>query len=445
MDITLTDSQNAVGKLVRAWYRAGHNPTFYLAGYAGTGKTTIIPNILNMCKLHPSEVAFCAPTGKAAQVLTKKMFGFYGDKEFKAKTIHSWIYTPKRMRVEALAAQIENIEAEISFRISSDDTRGYHSEFEDLSDQKLQRLLAISTDDLNKAYTDNDGPTFSLNVHSKIVGKKLIVVDEVSMVGSDIASDLKQFGIPILAVGDPFQLQPVKDSRGLAVGEPDAFMTEIHRQAKDNPIIALATKIRNGEHVGYGSMGEAVRIIKRRDDDVTLAMDRDCQVLVGMNKTRFQLTKKIRDSLGYKEALPQPDESLLITKNSRTSPNLVNGTPVWCVKAPKEMEDGAASFNMTFVDEDDIEYRENVLQCLFEHHAGGTMAAYSATPQKITQAKLRGVESVDFAWAITGHKSQGSQWDEVIVHDESNVFREEAMNWLYTCVTRAAERLTIVR
>jgi len=51
---------------------------------------------------------------------------------------------------------------------------------------------------------------------------------------------------------------------------------------------------------------------------------------------------------------------------------------------------------------------------------------------------------LDFGWAITCHKSQGSQWDEVIVHDDSGSFRNDADKWLYTAITRAAERLVLV-
>lgn len=441
MDITLTDSQHKVGNSVRRWYSSVDNQVFYLAGYAGTGKTTIIPNILDMCGINPLDVAFCAPTGKAAQVLTKKLAVFYAERELKARTIHSWIYTPKKMKVEQIAEQIEKIEKEINHRLSNEE--GIYPEFEDLSNKRLERLLLLSIDDLNKQ--DSDGLSFNLNVYSKIAGKHLIVVDESSMVGLSVARDLKQFGIPILAVGDPFQLQPVKDKRGLAVGEPDEFMTEIHRQAKDNPIIALATKIRNGEFVGYGSMGDEVQIIKRRNDNITLDTDRDCQILVGKNVTRFRITSKIRNSLGYIADTPQVDEPLMICKNSRTSPALVNGTPVWCAEAPTELIDKSTTFPMSIVDESGTEYKVKALQKLFENHIGNSMESYSASKQAVINATKRGAEHVDFAWVITGHKSQGSQWDEVVVHDESGVFRNEAMNWLYTCVTRASKRLTIVR
>jgi DNA helicase IV len=50
-----------------------------------------------------------------------------------------------------------------------------------------------------------------------------------------------------------------------------------------------------------------------------------------------------------------------------------------------------------------------------------------------------------FGEAITVHKSQGSQWDDLYVFDESGAFREDAQKHLYTAVTRAAERITVAR
>jgi exodeoxyribonuclease-5 len=49
-----------------------------------------------------------------------------------------------------------------------------------------------------------------------------------------------------------------------------------------------------------------------------------------------------------------------------------------------------------------------------------------------------------FGWAITCHKAQGSQWDAPIIFDESRCFREHARNWLYTAITRAADRVVVV-
>ncbi len=54
-------------------------------------------------------------------------------------------------------------------------------------------------------------------------------------------------------------------------------------------------------------------------------------------------------------------------------------------------------------------------------------------------------DDFDFGYALTVHKAQGSQWDEVVLFDESFAFREHRQRWLYTAITRAAETLTIVK
>ena len=51
----------------------------------------------------------------------------------------------------------------------------------------------------------------------------------------------------------------------------------------------------------------------------------------------------------------------------------------------------------------------------------------------------------EFAYAVTCHKAQGSEFDFVIVFDESWVFGEEQARWLYTAITRAKEKLIIIR
>jgi exodeoxyribonuclease-5 len=49
-----------------------------------------------------------------------------------------------------------------------------------------------------------------------------------------------------------------------------------------------------------------------------------------------------------------------------------------------------------------------------------------------------------FAYAITCHKSQGSQWDEVIVINESGYFKDLSDKWLYTAITRGAKKVWII-
>jgi exodeoxyribonuclease-5 len=53
-------------------------------------------------------------------------------------------------------------------------------------------------------------------------------------------------------------------------------------------------------------------------------------------------------------------------------------------------------------------------------------------------------DEFDFGYVLTVHKAQGSQWDDVVLFDESGAFPDNRDRWLYTGVTRAAKRLTVV-
>jgi len=247
----------------------------------------------------------------------------------------------------------------------------------------------------------------------------------------------------VLAIGDPAQLPPVGDKPGLTVGEPDYFLNEIHRQARDNPIIRLSMDIRQGKLIRPGKMGDQVRIVRRRDDDWTLNSDYDAQVICGTHKKRWALTGEIRKMCGYTSTGPEEFEPLMVCKNSKKAPALVNGSFVTCVEGPGDLMEGDSSFDIKIEDEDGTQYNLTCDQGTFEEHFlkqrdGATAGKFQAFDAK------RFNEILDWGWVITAHKSQGSQWDNVIVHDESGVFRQDADRWLYTAVTRAAEELTVV-
>jgi len=105
-------------------------------------------------------------------------------------------------------------------------------------------------------------PTFTLNEDGPASRASLIVIDECSMVDAELARDLLSFGKPILVLGDPFQLPPVKGGGYFTEHAPDVMLTQIHRQAEDNPIIRLSQIVRGGGELKDGSYGES-RVIRR--------------------------------------------------------------------------------------------------------------------------------------------------------------------------------------
>ena len=105
--------------------------------------------------------------------------------------------------------------------------------------------------------SDENGPQFVLNRQSPASKADLIVIDECSMVDEELGRDLLSFGQPVLVLGDPAQLPPVKGGGFFTEGEPDVMLTEVHRQAKDNPIIHLSMMVREGGRLATGSYGLA--------------------------------------------------------------------------------------------------------------------------------------------------------------------------------------------
>ncbi len=284
-------------------------------------------------------------------------------------------------------------------------------------------------------YWANEGgegpPTFALNHDGPASRAGLIVIDECSMVDEELARDLLSFGKPILVLGDPAQLPPVKGGGYFTDAEPDVMLTHIHRQAEDNPIIRLSQVVRDGGQIEYGTYGES-RVVPRDQIDQKLVLQAD-QVLVGLNRTRRLYNQRIRTLRGLGEFLPMPGDKLVCLRNDRTK-GLINGG-LWRVE---ELGGVRKDFvRMTVRSEDEPSRppaKVAVLKAFFEGTEGDL-------PYPIRRSS----DEFDYGYALTVHKAQGSQWDEVMVFDESRAFREHQSRWLYTAVTRASRRLTIVR
>lgn len=415
-------------------------PLTYVGGYAGTGKSTILPNILESLGFLPERVAFVAPTGKAAKVMRQKLKAQQYPK-IDTGTIHSAIYRAKPAPIGQLEADLEEHENDLAEALMM-------SEGQPTAEvEKQRRLVNRLREELAMAYQE-DKINFQLNPDSAIQMNDLIVVDEASMVGRRMARDLMEFGVPILALGDPGQLPPVEDEPGLTANAPDFFLTEVHRTAKDNPIIHLSMLAREGKDLPVKDYGGGVEVIKRRDFDPVFDFDTRPMFLVGTNKTRWKINQQLRDEFGITESPrerlgPQEGEPLIVCKNNRDNPGLVNGTE--CVAlSSAEMHNGDAAFDLSFEDDEGLRYVDKrVFQGLFEEHYSKKKNGYSAPDRSAFRARKNAIQ-MDWAYAITVHKSQGSAWDDVVLIDESSVFRDDCDKHLYTGITRAAKTLKVL-
>lgn len=402
--MTWSPDQETAMKRIGDWLKNG-GKRFSLGGYAGTGKTTLAKHIAENVD---GEVAFCAFTGKAANVLRSK--GCPG-----ATTIHKLIYDPKG---DSEGAAIANLQDALMLETQKPD-----------KDEKRVAELQV---ELSKLKKDNDA-MFSRKEASDISTAKLVIVDESSMVDRRIGNDLEFFGVPVLYLGDPGQLQPVKGKAHLVDGDYDYVLEQIHRQAEGSPIIQLASQIRQGKSFKFGSYGDndEVLIAKKSEWDIDRVDGAD-QIITGTNASRARLNRVMRKHRDFKYVLPSVGDKLICRQNDHDA-GYLNGA-VGVARGDADLKASGLMFL-------DIEYegsfRPRVI-CdpgMFEEN-------YPAG--RIHTGRGAGVQRFDYGYCITGHKSQGSQWNHVVIADDKmRAFDKEARRrWMYTVFTRAEERLT---
>lgn len=273
-------------------------------------------------------------------------------------------------------------------------------------------------------------PRFVLDPESPAADADLIVIDEVSMVDEELALDLLSFGTKVLVLGDPFQLPPVQGAGYFTEDAPDIMLTEIHRQAQDNPIIRLSMAVREGDYLEKGRFGQSKVIGKSQvDQDEVRAAD---QVLVGRNKTRISYNNRLRELKGLPFGLPEIGEKLVCLRNNPRK-RLLNGQ-IWLVSNVKKKNKGKIAMEVLPEDGAGRATRVTTHKAFFTGEEGS-----------LSWPERRGLDEFTYGYCLTVHKAQGSQWDHVYLFDESYVFREERARWLYTGLTRAAETITVVQ
>lgn len=422
IDMDFTPSQSDAMLQVKHWHdgaihqtTAGEK-TFRLFGYAGTGKTTLARHFAEGIS---GSVLFCAYTGKAASVMRKK-----GCRD--ATTIHKILYKPAPKGT----ALLEELTKSLHDR---------EDQLKQAGQSKEQVALDPEVIRIHKALEDEkEGhrPRFVLNEDSPIREASLLVIDECSMVSGQLGQDLESFNVPILVLGDPAQLPPVKGCGYFTDRDPDILLTEIHRQAKDNPILRLATDIREGRSLQLGNYGDS-KVIRKKDVDRQEVLSYN-QVLVGKNVTRFEYNARIRKLLERGDVLPVGGDRVVCLRNDHEV-GILNGSQ-WVVKETTQTplpRGDKVELEMVIASEDDP-----------PEQAGSSLAITAHQDYFLGEEphywEIKDRQSMDWGYCLTVHKSQGSQWPSVYIFDESAVFRQDWKKWLYTGVTRASEKVTIV-
>ena len=385
---------------VGSWLKSKDKPFYQLAGYAGTGKTTLARHLAS---LMDGPVYFAAYTGKAAHVLMKSG-------ATNVSTIHKLIYKPK----DRSQQKLRELEAERAKLLT-------HKPVPQTLLEKVDNAIRIERENLNR-------PAFALNPESPLLGGKLLVVDEYSMIDTQMGEDLLSFGCPILLLGDPGQLPPVKGQPYFR-GKPDTLLTEIHRQAADNPIIWMSKEVREGRDLRPGNYGSS-RVVPHgnlpKEELRSMILSAD-QLLVGRNATRASSNARVRELLGRTDPLPQKDDKLICLRNNHDV-GLLNGQ-LWTCR------------------QDSVFTGEHVILDLQDMDSPSRLEVL-AHPQYFTGGQpefwdRKDAEEFDYGYAMTVHKSQGSQWDNGVLLDEW--YGKDRTQWLYTGLTRMSERIDVVQ
>ena len=373
---------------------------FWIRLKAGTGKSTLVKFIIQALGIAPYDVCFIAYTGKAALVLKEKG-------NLNAMTAHKLLY---------------------------------------------------------QSYPRADGSFFHMPRRPLEYPYKLIVVDEVSMLPKEMWELLLSHRIYVIALGDPGQLPPLTDDNGV-LQKPHVFLDEIMRQAQESEIIRVSMDIRAGKKLQKFS-GKEVQIIDKSDLVSGMLKWAD-QVIVAKNATRHYYNDLMRDYIyGEHPKTPLEGDKVICLRNDWDSITpagdvLVNGLTgylsnisyeenrnvPWQIRKQMPMLMYADFIPDHYAeDSDEVIYGDGVFdqinmdyKIFTEWQPTVNRENFKKIPRHLKPHEF------DYGYAITAWKAQGSEYDKTLVFEEDFPRGEDHKKYLYTAITRAREKLVIVR
>ena len=378
-------------------------PIFRLFGLAGSGKTTCSVAIKSL-GLRPLYVSF---TNRAVSVLVDK--GCYP-----AKTVHSILY--------------DCIPSDSSLSNSEEAARQAYLD---------AAMAGVPVEERPPLPSVKEGMGWQMrdkaDLLAAVAGYDCIVVDEASMIGKRMGRDLLKIGLPIFGIGDPGQLKPVGDEPFFDPRRPDVLLTEVLRT--DGDILDAAAHVRRGGSFTDLPPGKDY-VVARKALPEWFEAD---QVLCGIHAKRRELNKHIRKLRGYSGLVPEIGEKLCVVTNHKVH-EVTNGS-LWIVTAAAQRGDYVIMDLLEYAPRkspDTLETREDIpmhLSCLAQDIKDKNDMSIEVRPSSIFAT---------WGYALSVHKAQGSEWNTVLLFDDSTVFRNEERQWKYTGATRAAKKLYIV-
>ena len=378
-------------------------PKTVLAGLAGTGKTALVVHLPEFLGLGYDEVIFMTIANKAAQVLRRKAAasGF----AIRAQTVFSYLNkTPYEWHCTNCPTN------------DSEQSGGCHG------NRRLRKGGMCGCKNLygvEREVEDRD--------HAR-----LLICDEASMVSYKDYESLLSGDTPVLFVGDHGQLGPVAAGKFCAMDNPDFTLRTILRQAQDSNIIRLAHAMRSGDPFqGAPNMTDVEKWsspypkvnwdVFRADSSI---------VLVPTDRARRKVNYQARKALGTDELGLQPGD-FVVSHHNNPEIGVFNGSLAEVVEVAGR-GDKAYKVLLRMLDEN----RPDFMTWIKRKELDEDM-------RDVAEGELRNGHFV-YAYAMTVHKAQGSEWDNVLVVGEQTWgSAEDKRRWLYTAYTRARKRLVI--
>ena len=371
-----------------------------IGGVAGSGKSTIIPYMIQLCgqsfdiTTGWGNVAICAYTGKAVMNLKRKGMA-------NATTLHSFLYVTK---------------------------------YEDDPITGGKKVI----------YTPRSR-SFFRNI-------RLLIVDEASMVNKEMYDQIMSLPFKTLYIGDHFQLPPVNDNFNI-MRNPDFKLERIHRQEEGNPIVQLADLARHQKPLPLGIFGSS-KHTRSFDKDSLVNFD---EIITWTNATKDAVNDLIRLKKGFPKDDPQEGDKMIVKMNNRGK-NVYNGQIVYLMSQPTKYKHGG--WNVEFVDE--LAYNDPYIMAQTDSTTKAIASVHlpkseldrlrSLPPVQRKDWGKRKQENpyqihLDWGYAITCHAAQGTSWQNIAVMLEDRMkgvmTSEEYSRFVYTAITRAEESVTI--
>jgi exodeoxyribonuclease-5 len=265
----------------------------------------------------------------------------------------------------------------------------------------------------------------------------LIILDEASMINEKLFEDLMSYKIPLLAVGDCGQLPPIDGKLNL-MANPDIKLEKIHRQAENDPIIQISFLARTEGFIPYKKFGDKAQKITKGQFSIKTFVDtsdfNNSIILCGFNTTRVMLNKTVRDILGYHQDVPEIGDRVICLKNNAKAKNcaIYNGLQ----GTIKSCNSNKSGYKVIIGMDNEIQSYK------------GTISSFTFNNEKglVNDDYRKYLDYFDYSYAISVHKSQGSQWTKTVVFEQPCSYwtGDNWKRWLYTAVTRASKELIIV-